>query len=234
MHQNIWNLKKELLHRQKRRVQLVNRSLEASNVKTVLDIGCSEGYATSFLCRISNLVVGVEINLDTLRIAKGRVREALFINASINHLPFRSDFFDAVCILEVLEHLPTQLQEQGLDETDRVLRTNGVLLISTPYKEQISYTRCIHCEKPTPLWGHLHTLDEKIVGSLLPQNYKLLKKQHLPNVALISGLQTFEPLPLSLWLLINSSLGLLRKGYWVLLKYIKASREPVLQGSLNK
>jgi hypothetical protein len=137
-----------------------------------------------------------------------------------------------VCILEVLEHLPAQLQEQGLDEADRALRANGVLLISTPYKEQISYTPCVHCEKLTPLWGHLHTLDEKIVGSLLPQNYKLLKKYHLPNVALISCLQAFEPLPLSIWLLINNALGLIRKGYWMLLKYIKSGMEPVLQSNL--
>jgi ubiquinone/menaquinone biosynthesis C-methylase UbiE len=221
LHQNIWELRSTLLHRQKRRAQVIKRSLEGNNIKTVLDLGCSEGYATSFISEISPLVVGVEINLDTLRIARKKIKKALFINASAEHLPFREDCFDAICILEVLEHLPDKLQKDSLNEADRVLRCNGVLLISSPNKEQITYTRCINCEKLTPLWGHLHSLDENKITSLLPANFQLIEQKHLPNLGLISCSNLFEPLPLAVWIMINNSLGLIKKGYWLVLKYVK-------------
>lgn len=200
---------------------MIKRSLKGNNIKAVLDLGCSEGYATSFISEISPLVIGVEINLDTLRIARNKIKKALFINASAEHLPFREDCFDAICILEVLEHLPDKLQKDSLSEANRVLRSNGVLLISSPYKEQIAYTRCVHCERLTPLWGHLHSLDENKITSLLPANFQLIEKKHLPNLGLISCSNLFEPLPLAVWTMINNSLGLIKKGYWIVLKYVK-------------
>ncbi|RKY97102.1 MAG: hypothetical protein DRQ13_05125, partial [Ignavibacteriae bacterium] len=36
----------------------------------------------------------------------------------------------------------------------------GQLIITTPYKEKITYYLCIHCNKKTPINAHLHSFDE--------------------------------------------------------------------------
>lgn len=220
--QNIWELRGSLLSRQLRRAQAVKNMLDHTNAQLVLDIGCAEGFVTSFLSGKLTYVVGIELDEESIKIAKQRVKNADFTRASITHLPFRDKCFEAITLLEVLEHLPDPILKNGIKEVDRVLRMEGFLIISVPYKEQITYTRCIHCGKLTPLWGHLRSMDEERVTTLLPNYYILTDSLHLPNVALVSLTSIFEKFPFKLWLLLNNLLGKLRKGYWLLLKYKKA------------
>jgi ubiquinone/menaquinone biosynthesis C-methylase UbiE len=222
MSQNIWQKQSTELHKQKRRAQVVRRILKEGSLKRVLDIGCAEGYTTNFISEISEFVVGVELNIDYLKIAKSRLKQVSFINASIEYLPFRDNCFDAVCVLEVLEHLTNEHQHNGIQEADRVLHSNGLLLISVPYKEHIIQSHCIHCGKLTPLYGHLHSLDEDKIAALVPSlHFKVIKKHHLPNLEIISCSNILKPLPLTIWLLINNFLALIRKGYWIVILYLK-------------
>lgn len=221
--QNIWDQKGYGLNRQKRRAQLVRKCLKKNKVRTVLDCGCSEGYATSYISQISEHVVGVELDMSTLRIAQEKNKFGAFINASIMNLPFRDNSFDAVCILEVLEHLTEKSQRECLEQINYVLSPKGMLLVSVPYKEKIIQTRCIHCSELTPLYGHLQSLDEDKIKSCLPKNfYLLVRKYHLPNLGFLSCSSLFEPLPFVMWLIINDYLGHFRKGYWILLQYVKS------------
>src|SRR5687767_14804681 len=105
MSQNLWEGNRVARHRQRRRAELVRSLLKRSGGKTILDIGSAEGFATSFFSDAGAKICGVEIDLEYIKIAKQKVPEAEFINASIEHLPFKNSSFDAVCILEVLEHL---------------------------------------------------------------------------------------------------------------------------------
>jgi SAM-dependent methyltransferase len=218
--QNIWEAKGHLKQRQRRRAELVHFLLKRQMVKTLLDVGCAEGYATSFFSSTTPTVCGIEIDINNLRIAK---KNAEFINASIENLPFRGDSFEAVCILEVLEHVPDEIQQKGLGEANYVLKNNGPLIISVPYKENIIHTKCVHCGQMTPLYGHLHSIDETYMISKLPSypNFSLTKKYRLPNVEMISCISAFERFPLHLWMLVNKVLGIIRKGYWIVMLFSK-------------
>ena len=136
-------------------------------------------------------------------------------------MPLREGSVDKVIMLEVLEHLPIESQRRLCKEIDMVLKKGGTLIITVPYKEQITYTRCIHCGKLTPLWGHLHSMDEGKVSQLLPKNYALISSYHFPNVEIVSASTIFQHLPFRFWLLLNNLLGRIWKGYWILLQYIK-------------
>ncbi|MEM2240134.1 MAG: class I SAM-dependent methyltransferase [Candidatus Bathyarchaeia archaeon] len=219
MDQNIWELQGSSLHRQVRRAEAVKSMLE--NSKAVLDVGCAEGFITSFISKIPAYVVGIDINRDSLEVAKVKVRNVDFIQASITNLPFRERVFDAITCCEVLEHLPNPIIKEGIKEIDRALSAKGILLVSVPYREQIMYTRCIYCGKLTPLWGHLQSFDENKVSSLLPKNYRLVEKKILPNLGLISCSKIFKWLPFRIWLLMNDLFGVIRKGYWLVLRYQK-------------
>jgi hypothetical protein len=117
--------------------------------------------------------------------------------------------------------LPVEVQRKGLKEADRVLHPNGSIVISVPYKEQLIQITCIHCKKVTSLYGHLHSLDAEKISSLVPTNFKLMELYHLPNLQMISCANVLKPLPLFVWIQINNLLGVVRKGYWIILKYQK-------------
>ena len=52
----------------------------------------------------------------------------------------------------------------------RILKPGGALIISTPYKEQLHYSLCIHCNEMTPKNAHLHSFDEKKLVDLYKNN----------------------------------------------------------------
>lgn len=136
MIQNIWELKRYAIYRQIRRAQAVMNTLKFRNPKIILDVGCTEGLITSLLVSRQAFVVGIDINEEALKIAKVKVKDAEFICASIALLPFRDRCFEAITLLEVLEHLPDSILREGIKEVDRVLNYGGVLVVSVPYRKK--------------------------------------------------------------------------------------------------
>lgn len=212
------------LHRQIRRAQTTALLLNPRPNDVILDVGCGDGFITSHFHNAS-FVVGVDLSWSLLLLARRKVKHSHinFVCADAANLPFRDSCFDKVTMLELLEHVPRETQERICHEVDRVLKKKGVLVISVPYKEKITYVRCNG--KLVPRWGHLWSMDEDKVTALLPrQSYTLTTKYHLPNVELLSVAIIFKHLPLRYWLLLNNMLGRLRKGYWILLKYVKNTK----------
>jgi ubiquinone/menaquinone biosynthesis C-methylase UbiE len=220
--QNIFELSGRERHRQERRAQVTTFYLKPKKEDVILDVGCAEGFVTSYFLK-AGFVIGLELSEDSLKIAKQKLGayNVQFIRADATAIPIRASSIDKITVLEVLEHLPTESQQRLCREIDRVLRRGGALIITVPYKERITYTRCIYCGKLTPLWGHLHSMDEGKVSQLLPKNYALISSYHFPNVEIVSASTIFQHLPFRFWLLLNSLLGRIRKGYWIVLKYIK-------------
>lgn len=93
----------------------------------ILEVGCGLGY---FLEGIKNvLAVGIDISFDALK-ESAIVRRKSLINGSAELLPFRSEVFEVVVAFDVIEHLRNP--ERFASEAFRILRWNGVLIISTP------------------------------------------------------------------------------------------------------
>jgi ubiquinone/menaquinone biosynthesis C-methylase UbiE len=220
--QNIFELSGRDRHRQQRRAQVTVFYLNPQKEDVILDVGCAEGFVTSYFLK-AGFVIGLELSENSLKIAKQKLGadNVQFIRADATAIPIRASSIDKITVLEVLEHLPIESQQRLCREIDRVLRRGGALIITVPYKEQITYTQCIHCGKLTPVWGHLHSMDEGKVSQLLPQNYALISSYHFPNVEIVSASTIFQHLPFRFWLLLNNLLGRIRKGYWILLQYIK-------------
>jgi len=220
--QNIFELSGRDRHRQQRRAQVTIFYLNPQKEDVILDVGCAEGFVTSYFLK-AGFVIGLELSEDSLKIAKQKLGadNVQFIRADATAIPIRANSIDKITVLEVLEHLPTESQQRLCREIDRVLKKGGTLIITVPYKEQIIYTRCIHCGELTPVWGHLYSMDEGKVNQLLPQNYVLISSYQFPNVEIVSASTIFQHLPFRFWLLLNNLLGRIRRGYWILLKYIK-------------
>lgn len=222
--QNIWKRGGISKRKTERRAKLLQKLVADTGCELVLDVGCAEGYVTSYLSEIPVTVVGIDVDIVYLQLAKQKLSKASLINASFEHLPFRERLFDSIIILEVLEHLFEAAVAKGLLESFRLLKKDGSLFISVPYKENIRYVTCTTCKNLTSAHpsGHLHSLDEQTVTSLLPQGLSLFTKIRMPNMVRISCTRLLCVLPISLWLKVNNCLGFIRrKGYWIILQYLK-------------
>lgn len=106
--------------------------------KIVLDAACGEGYGTDMLAQHAKQAYGIDIDQKTIKHSQSRYnRENLqFQQGSCTDLPFENNTFDVVISFETLEHLAEQ--SQMLEEFDRVLKKDGVLVISTPDKKHYS------------------------------------------------------------------------------------------------
>jgi len=100
--------------------------------KDVLDAGCGVGYGTSFLAESASHVTGVDIDPESIAYAEQRYAapNVAFLVGDLRALGLDAASFDAVVSFEVIEHL--REQEAFVDELARVLRPEGVLVLSTP------------------------------------------------------------------------------------------------------
>lgn len=102
--------------------------------KTVLDAACGEGYGADLLARSARSVTGVDRAAEAIEHARKRYQRANldFEVADVTQLPMADDSFDRVVSFETLEHLAEQ--EALLREFRRVLKPDGLLILSSPDK----------------------------------------------------------------------------------------------------
>jgi ubiquinone/menaquinone biosynthesis C-methylase UbiE len=103
--------------------------------KCVLDIACGEGYGSYLLSKSSKKLIGVDLSHEIIKHAtKKYSRNNLsFCSGSIFNLPFEKEYFDVIVCFETIEHVLNQ--EKAIEELKRVLKPNGILIISTPEKD---------------------------------------------------------------------------------------------------
>ena len=97
---------------------------------TVLDVGCGDGART-----LANLPVG-SIGLDFsrrgLELAVGTVPDARLIQGDMTSLPVADDSVDAITAYHAVFHVPSDSHPAVYREFARVLRPEGVVLLTLP------------------------------------------------------------------------------------------------------
>ena len=110
--------------------------------KAILDVACGEGYGSALMSRHAAQVVGVDISAEAIAHAGGTYadrRNLKLIEASCTRLPLEAASFDVVVSFETIEHIHEQAA--FLDEVKRVLKPEGVLILSCPNKAEYSDKR---------------------------------------------------------------------------------------------
>ena len=104
--------------------------------KKVLDIACGEGYGSDILAEAASLVCGVDISAEAIEHAKNKYQKdnLLFHTGSVADIPFDNESFDIIISFETIEHVSEDLQIQFLNEIKRVLKKDGLLIMSSPDK----------------------------------------------------------------------------------------------------
>ena len=100
--------------------------------RKVLDAACGSGVFISFIRDAGFDVHGLDISSQAIQRARARYPDVTFHVGSLeDNLPYKDGAFDAVWATEVLEHIFDV--RACLDELNRVLRTDGPLIMTVPY-----------------------------------------------------------------------------------------------------
>ncbi len=98
----------------------------------MLDVGCWTGAFASLALIRARVLTAVDVEPLALEVARSRMAEVRFIEASALLLPFAESSFDVVTLWDVLEHLPLGSEVAVLREIARILRPGGYLALSVP------------------------------------------------------------------------------------------------------
>ena len=139
------------------------RLLRSSDMKhnIILEIGCGSG---TFLKRISRetkgkMIIGLDFSKTAIMNAKSvnhLRKNVILIIADATKLPFESNAFDLLIASEVIEHLAGLDKKRCLYEVDRVLKTKGLLILSTPNPKSITLFLGNLFSKITHPLTHIH------------------------------------------------------------------------------
>ncbi len=142
--------------------------------RRLLDLGCAYGYLVEAAADRGFQAVGLDISdfaLRQLPQLAGRL-----IQSEMQSLPFASDSFDVIALFDVVEHLnhPGSL----LVESRRLLKPNGLLLLTTPDPLFFDRHEATHVfERPPSFWiDRLHRIgcEATFRFSMTPFNFQAL------------------------------------------------------------
>ena len=122
--------------------------------KVVLDAACGEGYGSSIMASMAKSVTGVDIDVETVERARITYKgwdNLRFLQGSIESIPAEDNSIDIVVSFETIEHVSEQIQRSFLNEITRVLKQDGILVMSTPnkkvYSELFNYKNEYHVKE---------------------------------------------------------------------------------------
>ena len=159
----------------------------------ILDVGCSEGTVSKLFLDLGNDVYGIDIIPELIKKAKQKGVKARVWDCE-KGLPFPNNYFDAVYAAELIEHIYDT--EHLLKEARRVLKKNGVLILTTPniasLTSRIRLLFGLYPKFVAPAlkhWqpgGHIRTFTKDVLEMLLKRNGFEVEK-------VISNLLSFVP-----------------------------------------
>ena len=134
----------------------------------ILDIGCGEGHITSLIKEAygTAAIVGLDASLGAISSAKAKYPEIEFMVADAYQVPFPNDYFDAIVLNNIYEHVPDPMRL--LAEVLRLLRSGGEVVVSTPSRYRTSNLVRVLQGKPVRMMSPQH-VTEYTVGQVLEQ-----------------------------------------------------------------
>lgn len=109
--------------------------------KDTIDLGCGAGYGTNQLAKVTSSILGVDLSEGAVAHAAGHYQAAglSYRAGDVTKLSCGDGSFDAAVSFEVIEHL--ERPEDLVLEVKRLLKEDGVFVVSTPDKQVYSNER---------------------------------------------------------------------------------------------
>ncbi len=107
--------------------------LDPQKDDAVLSIGCKEAELESNIIDEVKSITAFDVDRDIIDYNAKNISGIAFKYGDIvMGTDYPDESFDKIVFLEVLEHVPDNTEEQALKESCRLLKTGGVMVLSTP------------------------------------------------------------------------------------------------------
>lgn len=174
----------------------------------ILDIACGVGYGTRYIASNNEYasIHGVDISIDCIKYAMANYdrENIVYQNSDATDLKmFDDNVFDYALSFETIEHVPIGAEYTMLKELYRVMRKDGILILSTPNRVRDNYqankfhfkeytvveliellTSCgfvINGKYCQLIYKHRYIMDDK--RSVIP--YDISKDSQVQNIVLV-------------------------------------------------
>lgn len=129
--------------------------------QTVLDVGCASGIYSNYLAKMGKAVVGMDVAVERLKIARARTAAATFIKGDIVHIDLKPKSFDTVVAFDVLEHVD---ERAAMDQLIRLTKKRIILTVPATTDKSLADLFLLygHHQDPT----HLRTYDKPRLEAL--------------------------------------------------------------------
>ncbi|MBE0410916.1 MAG: class I SAM-dependent methyltransferase [Anaerolineales bacterium] len=163
--QTPWLLQKAYRYGIEKRGRIVRNHKKSGRL---LDIGCATGvFLAGMKVHPEWELIGVEINKQAAEIAREQ-NQLNVVHGTLEDAGFPSEFFDAVTMWDVLEHLHDP--SSSLKEIHRILKPDGVLVFRVPnlnsWDAKLFGAAWAGLDAPR----HLYVFDPQTLSSLLAKN----------------------------------------------------------------
>ncbi len=121
--------------------------------KEVLDIACGSGYGSAFLMQSgAKTVTGVDISEESVTYCKDNYKQEglSFLVGDVRKIPLPDNAVDVIVSFETIEHVDEESQKKFLAEVGRVLRKEGMFIVSTPNTLVAPAGNPFHIKELTP------------------------------------------------------------------------------------
>jgi SAM-dependent methyltransferase len=102
----------------------------------VIDAATGQGYGAKILRELipEARITGIDINLDTIKTATQKYgKYGRYLQGDVRHIPIGNTTADMITAFETLEHLAREDQPVFLRELHRVVKPDGLVVISVPF-----------------------------------------------------------------------------------------------------
>jgi 2-polyprenyl-3-methyl-5-hydroxy-6-metoxy-1,4-benzoquinol methylase len=138
-----------------------------------LDFGCGQGDLLAHMLDRDIFCYGADHSPQTLAKVSERFRQhphwrdCRLIDG--DKTGFASGFFDVITLVETLEHIPADRLPSLFAELGRLVKPDGIVVITTPHNEDLSaeIIYCPFCESVFHRWQHLHSFTVDSLPALI-------------------------------------------------------------------
>lgn len=187
-------------------IQLLKKNRK--DIKNLFDLGCSTGIFLGMVAKEGWIPYGCEVNRGLVE--KNQKRYGNHVKLQENgRIGFPDRYFDVVALFDVIEHLPDPIAT--LKEASRVLKDNGLIIITTPNIDGLFpiMTYALLCktigvwEHPTPPRHIFQFSKRTLIKTLEKAGFKCVDSRNFENY-----------IPYTVGQLENSIIDVLRINNW--------------------
>jgi 2-polyprenyl-3-methyl-5-hydroxy-6-metoxy-1,4-benzoquinol methylase len=149
-----------------RRIQIIRELIEKDpqTTKSVLEVGCGDGFVLAALSNLNVSLTGVEISEKRVLRAKKAAPAANIILGDARSLDLEAHSFDICICTEVLEHIPDP--SRAVNELKRLTRPGGLMIVTVPNERNWQLGRAALLRFPIKIPDHVNAFNVRMMQSM--------------------------------------------------------------------